>query len=858
MAKIIFATTNVPFYENLPHRKSYFNPVNGIPTEKTISDNVTKELSSYYPTDVSKISDRMNLKVDNESIRYASINISQYPKGIYTDSFNFWNNINHVTIIHNDGFKEYCFIIDRSCLNLASNLWHFVFKVDVYRTFIHMVMPKLLANDRKTYIQSGFLDRFSTSQAQSNYNVLASLKFKNGLWNKYQPLQKFTSNIAVSTGESQLPWKDIEGDKYITDYQTMQKMYGKSNLPKTDLTGELRGYPYLVLAIPSNAADARSNKLLNWYGSPNILEYYPFINSVYAQLSDNGQYYILTQDGLWILEHLELVKTTASAISANVIKGIKHNQINELMISVNQAIKPFWISIKHRQMPQSEFGYKIRKSSIVATDYKGGPSDPDRPLWLGMTMITDDTTNHAEPTLASSSKLNNLCDERLPTDALLRKYFVMRLQKYKQKTPVMNDLEPYLYNDDLFYITYRRSNDEDELKISPLHYFYGEQLTDLSIFILGYQFIQPDLTYLFQWVESGIYKNYTLDGRMFKKNVVFNPELQATQDKLAQYLLENKSRINASLFNSGVNMLTSFVPGLGSIPYGGSTETLTSSSRALTPYDPLHNAFAQTRGKIGWQQTQVTTPDTSVFKIGSFIPIYSAIKGTTNMIATATTISATLDDLARQPGNLKGIESNITRQLSTKAYYTLNWIDENIKSQIVGYIQQNGYIINKMDYLRGYITSRIHYNYIKAANTKIYLQNIDINDGFKEYFDDLIFNGITFWHENNEGIILGDYTNENWESWLYNSLNGVAIDIDKTDITIKPNEDYTRKINNYTTLKNVTVTPSDFDNMITTINTEGLITITVRKEGNYTITIDATNALDAVIIKVIGKNNETT
>lgn len=76
------------------------------------------------------------------------------------------------------------------------------------------------------------------------------------------------------------------------------------------------------------------------------------------------------------------------------------------------------------------------------------------------------------------------------------------------------------------------------------------------------------------------------------------------------------------------------------------------------------------------------------------------------------------------------------------------------------YLYNNGYRINRYDYISNYIHTRYYFNFVKA---QIEFININVPDIIESKIKDVFRNGIRLW---NQYEAMYDYEDENREIWI--------------------------------------------------------------------------------------------
>ena len=93
-------------------------------------------------------------------------------------------------------------------------------------------------------------------------------------------------------------------------------------------------------------------------------------------------------------------------------------------------------------------------------------------------------------------------------------------------------------------------------------------------------------------------------------------------------------------------------------------------------------------------------------------------------------------------------------------------ITEHVAQQIGDYFALYGYMANKMMDINSAIKSRHFYNYIKTVNASARSKN-DVPKMFVDKINNMLNNGVTFWHKDNDRVVMHDYTYDNFERSMF-------------------------------------------------------------------------------------------
>jgi len=146
---------------------------------------------------------------------------------------------------------------------------------------------------------------------------------------------------------------------------------------------------------------------------------------------------------------------------------------------------------------------------------------------------------------------------------------------------------------------------------------------------MGYQFVQPHFVSITLYPITGLYekRNYNMSNSL---TTIFAPNIAIAQDKVLDFLNQNKSQMNATLNNQKTNIVTSVATGITGGAVGGAISG---------------NATAAI-GAVG----------------GALL---GAIKGAVSLTNTRKSQQALLTDLANQP-------SSVTESNGDSSYKLMN------------------------------------------------------------------------------------------------------------------------------------------------------------------------------------------
>lgn len=123
-----------------------------------------------------------------------------------------------------------------------------------------------------------------------------------------------------------------------------------------------------------------------------------------------------------------------------------------------------------------------------------------------------------------------------------------------------------------------------------------------------------------------------------------------------------------------------------------------------------------------------------------------------------------LDNLQNKPNSMKNTNDSVELNLIVNDGLKL-YVDEDEARDVdiyryYNYLYNNGYRINRYDYISNYIHTRYYFNYIKA---QIDFININVPDVIENKIKDVFRNGIRLW---NQYEAMYDYEDENREIWI--------------------------------------------------------------------------------------------
>lgn len=749
MVKVIPTTKPKPFYENLPHRKSYvnINRETGAVTDSNseMLSQQEKYLAQFFPTASQQQTIKpMNINVNGAYERVVNLmgggKQPNYPEGIYPNTFSFWNNLSYVKLVYDDGFVEYCFVEERKCLNLATNHWEYKLRVDVWETYwIKVYQQRKNNKEIPNDIVRWHEDRWD--KVTYNNTQLWAFRFLNtqdtAFWNKEKYEQTIKSKITIESGIALTPWTETNLS-IIPAQPQLAKLYGRVNISGTAtnfrLFGE-RGFTYAVVTPKGSESEMITIILQEWYGLQTSFYVFPIFNDDILYTGQGGK--VLMQQGAkeFYRDYLNVNdgNLAADTFNANRLRSYLSEGINTYLASINFTPKP--IILKHVETTDN-IAYPIRNyKPTLKNDYwqRSITIDSDKPNTTGLG-LSDNRPQEIKntPTIDNDdSFLNILCDERIPTDWFAEKLLLpLNFEGLNVVQPINLDYEPKIYDEELTNIEYNHAF-QDSLIISPKWYFYNnikELWNDKSVYLKGYQFLQPHITYLLQYAVSGLYAEYNAKSINIALNTMYAPQLQVIQNQLQQFIVNNQSQMNASLNNAKRSAITNAV-------IGGVAGAATSSNPA----------GAAVGGAVGFVKSQIDVVNLKMSQ------------------------EALIEDLGRSATTLNdhSTESSFKMGPSVEGIYKFNTISDIDKRKVWSYHAQNGYYINKLMVVDE-LATRIYYNHWQINNFKLWLKGLDIYLEYQEYFERLFENGITLWHV---GVDVGDYTNENWEATIVSELS---------------------------------------------------------------------------------------
>lgn len=776
--KIVLANNNFPLYENTPNRKSFIKVENGVVSDDyvTMKAEQDKFMKQYFTIDESKIANTFNLSVLNNNERNLPISASDFG-GVYGNDYEFFANVNYLKIIHDNGFIEYCYIVNKTCLNIPTNKWMLDLRLDVWNTYwlrfyegIKKVNNYILPITRLHESRFDLIDYEGEKRLVYRFLNTQDTSF----WNKEKFSQTITSNIPLRLDITANVWDAPE----IPNHQVLSDLYHKDpfGIPNdTILMGNFANKGYAYVIYESSKGRSAWQQLPTFYGLNNVYFYIPIVNQAALEHLPTPQPWLPNnKNQRWYLtDHNDQLFT----FSGNWYERFTDNP---LTASIIITPKPIWcpndMGGNEKEFPRLTFPttffpvrwrghFKLNNSddlgstSTVIRREKIGPEEETasvlhQPVSSWVNVDTFDNIR---------SFANALCDERygLSND----NPFVSLENKVKGVGIITNkniSLEPKLYDEELYKYEYTHQRQEP-LVISPKWYFY-QNWDDIfkwkAVYIMGYQFVQPHIVALFQFVLSGLYEtlNYNMQQTLY---TFFSPQQQTSTEAQKSFLISNRSQLNATLNIAGRNAIIG-------------------SSGAITG-----GTMGGIGGAIGGSAMGILGALTG----GAF----GLVKSVNSYFNTEQMISAQLEDLARMPNQSQDYSSESSFKLisSLQGYVRENWINEVDKYKIWTYHALNGYFYNGLmkwndtstqDLKSSSLATRILYNYWKIENIKNLFnmtKDIKLLDTYKEYFDDLFANGVTLWHnlyyQDKEYDTVGNYDLENWELELWDFVKNETV-----------------------------------------------------------------------------------
>lgn len=769
--KIVLVTKNPPFYENTLDRKSYIKIINKniiLDDIDNMKETQNNYFSNYFTVDENLISDKFNLTVEDMFTRTTYIEPKNYPFNSYSNNFDFWNNVSYAKIIYDNGFTEFCYISARRCVNISINKWYFTFTVDTWNTYwidTYNQITKL--SNYPILITRGHFDRFD----YNNSNKLFSFKFitsqNNAFWNNEQFESSITSKLSTNFNITYTPYTE-PNNNIIPQANFLNNIYNNYRTdrpPFFDVSG--KGYPLVYL----NHSD---NEIESWiilstiYGVSNSYWLLPAVNidvlnPDYSINGTNYPYYKsafesenVSNTFIWEVNlRTQFINNTSLASYILTPKptlkfnsGGSYNTYKYEDVCYPIRLRDNYIFNLGQDIKFDGFKQQINlttppKNGVVFATSRFNYNLPLR--------IPKDWSENSV-----SNMMNTLCDERIDiSDTPIIDWFrIYDLSLQNLIAPTILENEPKLFEENLFNIEYSRYG-QGSISISPKWYFYGNQLDILlykSIFLLGYQFVQPHICILTTGPVSGLYKFANLDG---SKNLVsqFSSQQQTVTDAEKEFLISNRSQLNTGLNNqlrtNKQGFINSVVGGISGVVGG-----------ALGGF-ALGGPAGAAAGVIGG--------------------LYNGTMGIANNRIQAQNAqdmyNAKLQDLANTPNATSDNSSESTyKTLNTyDGYWRLNWINDIDKYKILAFHQQQGYFLNKFVTLYpssgegiNSFATRQFYNFWQIPEFKLLIQTSNIAPEYQQYFQTLFSNsGVTLWHtyvwNNITYDIVGDYSHENWE-----------------------------------------------------------------------------------------------
>lgn len=782
--KIVLVTKNPPFYENTLDRKSYIK----IHDKNIIDDNIfsmedvqNEYFSKFFTVNESLISDKFNLNIIDLYTRTTYIEPRNFPLNSYPNTFEFWNNVSYAKLIYDNGFIEYCHISSRRCDNLAINKWYFTFTLDVWNTY----WIKVYANIKQLSNFPILISRMHSDRFDYLGSKKISFKFlssqDNAFWNKEQFETSISSKIIIKSGITYTPYTE-PNNRIINQYDFLNKIYkgyvinpttNPKYIPFFDISGN--GFP---LAFINHTKDeVEPWKTLNKiYGAGNAYWLVPGVNvqalnNDYTIRDVDFPFYknafeseIIGNTFIWqnnlrsefiddpqLASYILTPKPTLRFNSRNFL----YNDIaypirlrDDYSFNNNQNINNGFFNMQNNFKHPEDTPPNDISGVVIARSLINSPSLPDR---VPVTELQPDGLSYL-----NTDPMNAMCDERISiVNTPLEK--LIDFLPSQLLVNVITKNEPKLYDEEIFNIEYSRYG-QASILISPKWYFYDETKTfdDIwkwkSIFLLGYQYVQPHICILSTGPISGLYRFINQDG---SRNLIsqFSGQQQTVTDAEKQFLVSNRSQLNTGLNNqlrsNEQGFVNSLVGGIAGVA-GGAIGGFLTGGPAGAAAGIAGGLFAGTMG-IANNRIQAQNAQDAY--------------------------DAKLTDLANTPNSTSDNSSESTYKTmnSVDGIWKLNWINDIDKQKIVAFHQQQGYFLNKFviigstsgEGINSFAT-RQFYNFWQIPEFKLLIQDSTIAPEYQQYFQNLFSNsGITLWHTTDiNGNIydtVGQYSYENWE-----------------------------------------------------------------------------------------------
>jgi len=794
--KLVLANKNPNFYESNQDKYSYIK-VNR--NEGNIDDNVSINKKQFLDTlfpDSTNFKDTFlfsQTSIFNYSITFNSQN---FPPNTYPDTFEFYNNVSYLKFVFND-FELYFFVQNRQCLRYNLNEWTYTLRLDAYNSywdkFYESFKSKYLT--REILVTRWLAPRFTLKD--NTKLIFSFLSQQNEFWNNEKFIESINSLITIYSNNSIALWDEykISGTTIIPQAKLLDSIYAnrdEGTTPKDKTLFLKIDNSFVYNFINTKALKGGTghlpaqNMLSKLYGVTNVYYVVPLINDLRTKpvggepqitpddhdFSDNFYNTIIGKSILAnvydVIEVIDAYLTAVVCIPKPIVplfgNGLKWNDFtypirtrdnfasnNDKLYAQNDKFKDYSCAEIDFSIVSSQTAHGFVVSSYQ--DFNAAPNGYIRPY------------NEPSPLYNKiDSVTNSMCDERLPVE-LLNKYLINDItnQKIIQKRNIL--FEPHLFDEKIFNVKYGFYTGEN-ISISPKMYFYNN-LIDLetykSIFILGYQFVQPQICILTMGVVSGLYKDKNRNG---ENNLTkqFSPQLQFSVDKEDAFLASNRYSMNTGL-NTNIAKGILGMAGSGIGTYIGAN-ILGSSFNQNTNMSKFMN---QMRG--------IETAG-----------IFSLVNQGVGIASSAAQYESTLRDLYNSPNQVQGLENSYNNLTTSSPIYSINWINDNDKEKIANYFNMQGYFCNKLKQITS-LATRLYFDYWEIPNIKSLINNDLIPLEIIEYFDKLFHNGIRLWHFdiNGQNADLGNYDNENWElELLPNFLKEYSIISTHNDITAQP------------------------------------------------------------------------
>ena len=802
--KIILSNNNFPNFEQLGYRKSFITTKDTGIIDDTLATMVTNRnnfCDAYFPSDITKVSNKMIVNNLGEINRQVTLAPRDFPTDMYPNSFTFWNNVNYAKIIYDDGLIEYNYIVSKKQLNSSINQWEMYLQVDIWNTYWPDVYDTIIRNNNISIdMKRWHEDRFDKD---GNFKFLTTQK--TAFWNREHFDEQFQDYFTTKQGDIYTPYTDVDRTK-ISNPEVSQ-FYNRQD--GTNIFGN-NGFPYYLFT--GNGLKTKtpySIDMPSWYGLPNTMYIMPWLNPDYFTISFSSSSTKATKKGTYYDKWIPY----KGNFYVNVYPTLEQTKPISYLQTLNFAPKPMLLPANSNWDFKTISYQELRSNSSTPQDYDQITPQLTDGIDGGIALRKNTKQpDITPPTITNdNSWLNALCDERVYIDI----NFKPNLTTHSVLENRNVNLDPNVINTTQIEYGYIKGQ---KLNIIPKWYYY-QNLTHLdenNLYLKGYQFLQPHISMLQQWPVHGLYKNINLNSINVGITSQFSPNLQLQNNSMQNYLVRNKSSMIAGLATNFAGSL----PVIGQIVSAGKSavtsfnqgrnDASTANTQTRENFQNFYSNFKQGNLSYGGYRelnqptyhntlTSGLKASTNAVK-NSFVGNgLSTAYGLTNLFGGLDYI-AKMSDLARTPNSVMDISSEQTFVMlnSTKPYVKVNELSDESKNQIYVYHQNVGYALNDKVWINGNLgqphilksfATRIFYNFYEFPQLKLLLMNSSINNVYQNYFQHMFDTGIQLVHNAN---VLGNEFNlpnttqyfENWEMNIINQLIGAGTVIEDEDIEV--------------------------------------------------------------------------